>query len=156
MMTNVRKCGMILIPAFTLLLSFANCITAMGNLTVTGKNYPPLAETDHIEVIMRAVPEYKVEQIGIVEVRCAQLNHCIEYVRGKAREAGADVIILVDSGTVTSVSYQPGSQAGNSSTPGRVSSSSHEVQTWEISKKIVSTPTPTKPTKGKKSVSEET
>nr|WP_165783217.1 hypothetical protein [Leptospira barantonii] len=145
---------MIVISALALLFSITNCVTALGNVTLTGKNYPPLTETDPIDVVMRAVPDYRVEQIGIVEVRCAQLNHCIEYVKGKAREVGADVIILADSGTVTSVSYHPGSQAGNASTPGRVSSSSHQVQTWEISKKVI-LQTPSKPAKGKKSVSEE-
>ncbi|EQA55337.1 hypothetical protein LEP1GSC052_2676 [Leptospira kmetyi serovar Malaysia str. Bejo-Iso9] len=154
MMNNVRKYGMILTPALALLLSVANCVTALGNVTITGKNYPALTETDHIEVIMRAVPDYKVEQIGLVEVRCAQLNYCVEYVKGKAREVGADVIILANTGTVTTVSTQPGSHAGNASTPGHVSYSSHQVQTWEISKKVISQ-TPSKPTKGKKSVSEE-
>nr|WP_225913461.1 hypothetical protein [Leptospira yasudae] len=151
-MTNVRKYGMIFAFVLIALFNVTNCVTALGNVTITGKNYPPLAETDHIDVIMRAVPDYRVEQIGIVEVRCGQLNHCIEYVKGKARESGADVIILADSGTVTSVSYHGGTQAGNTSTPGRVSSNTHQVQTWEISKKIKST---APASKGKKSVSDE-
>nr|WP_246846766.1 hypothetical protein [Leptospira barantonii] len=154
-MNNVRKYGMIVISALTLLFSVTNCVTALGNVTVTGKNYPALAETDPIEVVMRAVPEYKVEQIGIVEVRCAQLNHCIEYVKGKAREVGADVIILASTGTVTTVSTQPVvNHAGNAPTHGHTSYSSHQVQTWEISKKVIAV-APSKPTKGKKSVSEE-
>ncbi len=64
-----------------------NCLTvfgltdcAMGSLTITGRSYPPLAETEPIDVIMRAVPDYQVVLIGIVEVPCGQLNHCIEYV----------------------------------------------------------------------------
>ncbi|PJZ59082.1 LA_1841 family salt-regulated protein [Leptospira barantonii] len=146
MTMNFHKFGMIFALSLIALFGVINCAT--GNVTITGRNYPALTETDHIDVVMRAVPEYKVEQIGIVEVRCGQLSHCIEYVKEKAREVGADVIILAESGTVTSVSYQPGAQAGNTSTPGRVSSNSHEVQTWEIAKKII-LPAPAPVTKGK-------
>nr|WP_232380667.1 hypothetical protein [Leptospira ainlahdjerensis] len=151
-MTNVRKCGMIFTFVWIALLNVTSCAT--GNLTITGKTYPPLLEADSIDVIMRAIPDYRVEQIGIVEVRCGQMTHCIEYVKEKAREIGADVIILAESGSVTSVSYHGGTQAGNTSTPGHLSSSAHQVQTWELAKKILPVIAPAKPTKGKKTVSE--
>ncbi|WP_406600680.1 LA_1841 family salt-regulated protein [Leptospira sanjuanensis] len=154
MTTNVRKYGMIFAFILIALFNVTNCVTALGNVTITGKNYPPLAETDPIDVIMRAVPDYRVEQIGIVEVRCGQLNHCIEYVKGKARESGADVIILAESGSVTSVNYHAGTQAGNTSTPGRLSFNTHQVQTWELAKKIKPA-APSPASKGKKSVSDE-
>ncbi|ABJ75509.1 LA_1841 family salt-regulated protein [Leptospira borgpetersenii] len=129
------KLGKISIIICFVVFGFTNC--AMGSVTITGKNFPPLAETEPIDVILRAVPDYQVEQIGIVEVRCGQLNHCIEYVKEKAREQGADVIILADSGIVTSVQYMPGTRAGNTSTPGQISSSNGQIQTWEIARKIL-------------------
>lgn len=153
MTTNVRKYGMIFAFVWIVFLNVISCAT--GNLTITGKKYPPLVEADPIDVIMRAVPDYRVEQIGIVEVRCGQMTHCIEYVKEKAREIGADVIILAESGSVTSVSYHAGTQAGNTSTPGHLSSNTHQVQTWELAKKILPVTTPSKSTKGKKAVSEE-
>lgn len=153
MTTNCLKFGKVFIIFCLVLFGLANC--AMGSLTITGRSYPPLSETEPIDVIMRAVPDYQVEQIGIVEVRCGQLNHCIEYVKEKAREQGADVIILADSGIVTSVQYMPGTQAGNTSTPGQISSSSGQIQTWEIARKILIPRNDTKGNKNKKSVSEE-
>ncbi|EKS10258.1 hypothetical protein QMM42_07815 [Leptospira santarosai] len=146
--------GKIFILSCLIFFGLTNC--AMGSLTMTGRSYPPLSETEPIDVIMRAVPDYQVEQIGIVEVRCGQLNHCIEYVKEKAREQGADVIILADSGIVTSLQYMPGTQAGNTSTPGRVTSTSGQIQTWEIAKKIPNKETKENKDKNKKKVSEET
>ncbi|EMJ92526.1 LA_1841 family salt-regulated protein [Leptospira alstonii] len=155
MTTYSLKLGKIFVISCFVFFGLTNCAT--GNLTITGRSYPPLAEAEPIDVIMRAVPDYQVEQIGIVEVRCGQLKHCIEYVKEKAREQGADVIILADSGTVTSVNYMPGTHAGNTSTPGRVTTTSGQVQTWEIAKKILTPYKETKENKGKdkKKVSEE-
>ncbi len=124
-----------IILACFVFLSVTSC--AMGSVTITGKNYPPLAETESIDVIMRAVPDYQVEQIGIVEVRCGQLKHCVEYVKEKAREQGANVIILADTGIINTLQYTPGTQAGNTSNPGRVTNSSGQIQTWEIARKIL-------------------
>ncbi|XDD49558.1 hypothetical protein AB3N59_14275 [Leptospira sp. WS92.C1] len=115
----------------------ANCAT--GNLTITGKPYPALSEVDPIDVILRAAPDYQVEQIGIVEVKCGEMSDCIEYVKEKARENGADVMILAQSGTVTSVQYRPGMNVGNTSTPGHMSTTTDQIQTWEISKKVKNT-----------------
>ncbi|ULG86654.1 hypothetical protein FH593_20270 (plasmid) [Leptospira interrogans] len=153
MITHRLKFGKIFIIIYLTVFGLTNC--AMGSLTITGRSYPPLAETEPIDVIMRAVPDYQVEQIGIVEVRCGQLNHCIEYVKEKAREQGADVIILADSGIVTSIQYMPGTRAGNTSTPGQISSSSGQIQTWEIARKILIPHNETKGNKRKKNVSEE-
>ncbi|AXR68389.1 LA_1841 family salt-regulated protein [Leptospira mayottensis] len=142
MMTYIFK--LIILVCFVFL-NLTNC--AMGSLTITGRSYPPLVETEPIDVILRAVPDYQVEQIGIVEVRCGQLNHCIEYVKEKAREQGADVIILADSNIINSLQYTPGTQVGNTSNSGLVTNSGGQIQTWEIARKVV---VPTKATKDKK------
>ncbi|TGK33200.1 hypothetical protein EHQ12_17835 [Leptospira gomenensis] len=153
MTTHCLKFGKISVLFCLIVFGVTNCVS--GTLTMTGRSYPPLAETEPIAVIMRAIPDYQVEQIGIVEVNCGQLSDCIEYVKEKAREQGADVIILANSEIVTSVHYTPGARAGNTSNPGMLSSHSEQVQTWEIAKRIQRPPVETKENKSKKKVSEE-
>jgi len=104
---------------FSLLL-FMQC--AMASYTRTGKKYSQLPVNTHVDVIMRAVPNYKVEQIGIVKLQGGTLNMQIEKAKKIARKNGANVIILTEVGT------------GISSSGGNVQT--YEIRTFEVAKKI--------------------
>jgi hypothetical protein len=92
-------------------------LVSCSSFTLTGTKYPPLPENAQIDVIMRAVPNYKVEQIGVLENRCGLEKQCIENAKKVARENGGDVVILT---TVTTVADQSGI---------------YKIMAWEISKK---------------------
>lgn len=100
----------------SLLMTFA-FVLSCSSFTLTGTKYSPLPENAQVDVIMRAVPSYKVEQIGILENRCGIDKQCIENAKKIARENGADVVILTNLTTV----YDQGGV--------------WKIMNWEISKK---------------------
>jgi hypothetical protein len=73
-------------------------ITGCDSFTVTGKKYPALADDALVQVIMRAVPDYKVEQIGILSTECFSEKDCIVKAQKVARKNGGDVIVLSQAG----------------------------------------------------------
>lgn len=94
----------------------------------TGKTYPPLARTAHVDVIMRAVPTYKFEQIGIVTVRAGDLTYQIEKVKEIARKNGANVVILTES--------KQGIDGSASRITGTASVTTYDIRTFEIGKQV--------------------
>ncbi|PKL38795.1 MAG: hypothetical protein CVV44_07970 [Spirochaetae bacterium HGW-Spirochaetae-1] len=98
------------------------CATAWSSYTSTGNEYPALAENAQVDVIMRATPEYKVHQIGIIEVRCGVETHCIEEAKKVARQKGGNVIVLAQS------------SSGFNVDDGEVSQ--FKIRTYEVCRKV--------------------
>lgn len=96
---------------------FIGCVST--SFSRTGNIFPPLAEDAHVDVIMRAAPDYKVQQIGIVNLQGGDLEAQIEEAKIIARENGGDVIILSEVGR------------------GRGRYDDFDIRTFEISKKIL-------------------
>ncbi|MFB5649564.1 hypothetical protein ACE5IS_02870 [Leptospira wolffii] len=83
----------ILILAF-LSVFFAGC--TLASFTKTGGGaYPPLPETAPVDVVLRSVPDYPFEVIGIVTVQGGTIHMMIEKAQAVARENGANVLVLV-------------------------------------------------------------
>ncbi|EPG64262.1 hypothetical protein EHQ27_19250 [Leptospira wolffii] len=105
---------------------------ALSSFTKTGTStYPPLAENAPVDVILRSVPNYKVDVIGVVNVKGGTTASQIEKAQAIARENGGDVIVLTETG----IAYN---QDG----------SSYEIRTFEVAKRI-DEPAPAAPAKGK-------
>jgi hypothetical protein len=105
---------------------FIGCVRA--SFVLTGTTYPPLYEDAQVDVVMRAIPEYKVQQIGIVTLKGGDLKKQIEKAKKIARENGGDVLILSEIGL------------GLSSQPNFITGGHHvgtyEIRTFEVSKKV--------------------
>ncbi len=65
--------------------------------TQIGKTYPALPETETVDIVLRARPDYKVEQIGMVRVY-DQLEYQIDNLKKITRQHGGNVAILVELG----------------------------------------------------------
>jgi hypothetical protein len=87
---------------FTGIMIISTVLLIMGcsSFTLTGNKYPALADDARVQVIMRAVPDYKVEQIGILSTECFMEKDCIVKAQKIARQNGGDVVVLSESGIV--------------------------------------------------------
>lgn len=111
------------IPMIGILVSLFFIGCAMSNFTLTGNKYPPLSEDAQVAVIMRAVPDYKVEQIGIVNLQCGMERQCVEKAQKVARQNGGDVVVLVK--TDTGFMYNQGM------------ATTYYIHTYEVCKKVL-------------------
>ncbi len=112
-----------ILSLLALTIFFTACVSA--SFMQTGKKYPPLAKDAQVDVIFRAVPSYKVIQIGIVTLKGGLLNDHIKKAKEIARQNGGDVIILTATGSQSRYNANTGSV------------STYEVRTFEISKKVL-------------------
>ncbi len=117
MIKNLKVVASIL--AFSLLI-YTSC--AMSSFVLTGQKLPPLSEDAHVDVIMRAIPTYKVVQIGIVKIQRGSLEQQIEKAKKVARMNGGDVLILTEVGQ--GVDYNKGM------------ADTYDIRTFEVSKKV--------------------
>lgn len=116
----------ILLLVLAISLMVASCATS--SYSQTGKAYPELPEDTHVDVIMRAVPDYKVEQIGIVKISGGTLDMQIKKAKKVALKKGGNVLILAEVGT--GVSSQPNYSTGGTDV------STYDIRTFEVARKI--------------------
>ncbi len=94
-------------------LLFATCAT-VDFTKLSSKNFPALPETEEVDIILNAKPDYKVEQIGFAKVY-GPLEYSIDDLKKNTRLNGGNVAILTEVGV----------------NPQRI-----EFRTFEIAKKI--------------------
>lgn len=103
--------------ALTLLLT-VGC--ALSSFTRTGTaTYPPLPETAQVDVILRSIPTYSIEPIGVVRVQGGTTGMQIEKAQKIARENGGNVIVLAEVG----IAYNSDGSA-------------YEIRTFEVARKV--------------------
>jgi hypothetical protein len=94
----------------------------------TGNVYPALALDANVDVIMRAVPDYKVEQIGIITVEGGDIETQIENVKKVAREKGGNVVVLTE--------VKQGVMTNKNVSTGGTDVMVYDIRTFEIAKKV--------------------
>ncbi len=87
---------------------FFSCASySIDNFIQTGKTFSPFPESEEVDVVMRAVPSYKVIPIGLIKI-CYQVNLSedgITELKKVARSKGGNVIALFESGYEAGYKY---------------------------------------------------
>jgi hypothetical protein len=70
----------------------------MDKFILTGNVFPPLPDTETVDIILRAVPEYKVITIGQIRVYGIVDEDGINELKKLARSKGGNVVALAETG----------------------------------------------------------
>lgn len=95
----MRKIGFI-ICFFALMLHFFGCATtgflmAKPKVTMFGNAYPPKSEDVAIDIYMTTKPTQEYTEFARITVGDTNDKWCMEQIRKKAREIGADAVIII-------------------------------------------------------------
>lgn len=81
-----------------------------------------------VDVIMRAIPDYKFEQIGIVTLTAGTIQEQVEKVKIIARQNGGNVAVLAE--VKQGVTTTPNMATGGTMV------SVYDIRTFEIGRKV--------------------
>ncbi len=81
-----------------LLVACSSLNYSIDDIIVTGATLPPLPESENVDVILRAVPDYKVQTIGQVRVHGIIDENGMNELKQHVRSKGGNVIALVETG----------------------------------------------------------
>lgn len=95
----MKKVGLI-IGFFVLIWSLKGCasngfLMAKPKVTMLGNAYPPKEENESIEIFMTSLPTQEFIELAQIKIRDTNDKWCIEQIEIKAREIGADAIIII-------------------------------------------------------------
>ena len=105
-----------ILACFSVGLAMAGCastgfLMARPKVLLYGESYPPRADTSAIEVFHAQRPSREFVEIGKIEVADTDDSWSIRQIRIKAREIGADAVIIIGK----SGSYATGIPVGSQS-----------------------------------------
>jgi len=95
----MKKIGFI-ICLFSLMLLFFGCastgfLMAKPKVTMFGNAYPPKSENATIDVYMTTKPTQEYIEFARITIGDTNEKWCIEQITKKAREIGADAVIII-------------------------------------------------------------
>lgn len=93
------------ILACVVVTAFWGCMSV--SYSQLGNKYESLPEDTPVKVFIGEIPDFKVEQIGIVQIEKSSLDNQIEKAKEIAREKGGDIIILIERTRGAEANVQP-------------------------------------------------